>query len=557
MKKILIKVLSCLLLLVLLLTACATKKDNVSSKEGISDKSDSSNDLTPVGEFPITKEPLTLSVGVLQDPNVEDFDTNAYTKWIEESTGIDIEFEYFPNKNATEKLSIMLNSNEKLPEVLIGFRLNTIDVARYGKQGYFLPLNDYYENYSVNINEFYSKHPELVKYFKSPDGNIYTVPQYTESTPNMFALRAWINQAWLDELGLDMPSTTEELQNVLQQFKSKDPNGNGLPDELPMVGSATTWYGQAESFIMNSFIYDDTKNKFIVNDNKVDVIYNKEEYKQGLTYMNELCENGLLSPLTFTQDKAQYKQMMVSGGKDNVVGVWVAGGIMFPSGDEKMKEYNPLPPISGPNGLQITTYNPSIPFPMAYITKDCKNVEAAFRMLDFMYNDEATMRARYGVPGTDWIEKEDGEIGMFEEVLGIEGKFKSIQFPWSEPIQNSHWKNTGLQFRTSDITDAIIPSGDPLESQYLVSRGTFVNYDYKPDDSMIVPLVLYNSDELDELGDLQTTLVDYVKESAARFITGDMDIDNQWDDYINNLNKIGLKKYLEITQQAWDRMNSQ
>lgn len=546
-----IKVLSFVLILVLLLVACGTKKDNANNDESIN--------LTPTGEFPITNEPLTLSVGVLQDPNVEDFDTNAYTKWIEESTGIDMEFEFFPNKNAPEKLSIMLNSNEKLPDVLIGFRLNTIDVARYGKQGYFLPLNDYIDNNSVYIKKFYDEHSDLVKYFKSADGNIYTIPQCTEQLGNMFPLRTWINQAWLDNLGLDMPSTTEDLKNVLQQFKDKDPNGNGAADEIPMVGSSSQqmWYGDVQSWIMNAFIYDDTKDKFIIDDGKVDVIYNKDEYKKGLIYMNELCEDGLLSPLTFTQDKAQYKQMLVSGGDDNVVGVWTAGGILFPMNDEKIAEYKPLPPLLGPDGLQVSTYSPAIPLPRAYITKDCKNVEAAFRLLDFMYCEEATMRSRYGIPEEDWVEKEDGEIGMFEESMGIEGKFKSIKFPWSEPVQNAHWKNTGLQCRTSDISDGGIPNGNPFDSEYLISTHVPVNYAHKPDENTVVPVILYNEEELDELGDLHTTLNDYVKESTARFIVGDLDIEKQWDEYIKELNKIGLEKYIELSQQAWDRMNMQ
>ena len=52
--------------------------------------------------------------------------------------------------------------------------------------------------------------------------------------------KIWINQTWLDNLGLDVPTTTEELYTVLKAFKENDPNGNGIQDEYPLVGG-TGW----------------------------------------------------------------------------------------------------------------------------------------------------------------------------------------------------------------------------------------------------------------------------------------------------------------------------
>src|SRR5699024_2513977 len=126
----------------------------------------------------------------------------------------------------------------------------------------------------------------------SPDGHIYCLPVYNEQTSNEHSLRAYINQTWLDNLNLEMPTTTEELETVLQAFVSQDPNGNGQKDEIGMMGGGS-WHQMAQDWLMNSFIYDDGETRWMVNDGKLDVPYNKEEWREGLRYINSLVSQGL------------------------------------------------------------------------------------------------------------------------------------------------------------------------------------------------------------------------------------------------------------------------
>ncbi len=71
----------------------------------------------------------------------------------------------------------------------------------------------------------------------APDGNIYALPQVNECYHCMYQQRMWIYKPWLDKLGLKMPTTTDEFYEVLKAFKTKDPNGNGKADEIPLSGS--------------------------------------------------------------------------------------------------------------------------------------------------------------------------------------------------------------------------------------------------------------------------------------------------------------------------------
>ena len=67
------------------------------------------------------------------------------------------------------------------------------------------------------------------------DGKIYSLYSYAPFPWNELPYRVWINQSWLDQLGMSAPTTTEEFRTVLEAFKNNDLNGNGKPDEIPMI----------------------------------------------------------------------------------------------------------------------------------------------------------------------------------------------------------------------------------------------------------------------------------------------------------------------------------
>ena len=73
----------------------------------------------------------------------------------------------------------------------------------------------------------------------APDGHIYSFPWIEELGSGKRSIQAVDDipldkYEWLDELGLEIPTTTEELKEVLIAFKTQDPNGNGEADEIPM-----------------------------------------------------------------------------------------------------------------------------------------------------------------------------------------------------------------------------------------------------------------------------------------------------------------------------------
>lgn len=73
-----------------------------------------------------------------------------------------------------------------------------------------------------------------------PHSHIYTLPGKKPLRPKGCDT-PFINKAWLDRLGMEMPTTVDEWYEVLKAFKEQGANGNGDPnDEIPLTGSAKT-----------------------------------------------------------------------------------------------------------------------------------------------------------------------------------------------------------------------------------------------------------------------------------------------------------------------------
>lgn len=559
-KKFLAVLLCFLLSFTLVFTACSQEnaengdnsiEENNEENSNEGDKNDQA-ESTPPGSFPIVKKKETLKVLVAGNTLVEDFNTNEFTKWYEEKTNVHIEWEVGPTKNGQEKLNLVLASGD-YPDIIMNFGVSPAQQMIYGEQGVFLRLNDLIEKYGVETKKLFEKYPIAETVVTAPDGNIYSLPNMSQCFHCSMSTKMWIYKPWLDKLGLQMPTTTEEFYEVLKAFKEKDPNGNGKPDEIPLSGAASGWYPNVEGFLMNAFIFNNVgAPSIMMNDGKVDVPFNKTEWKQGLEYLRKLYSEGLVAPESFTQDSDQLKQMgenpdipILGAVPSGYMGMFTA--VYGPSG--RWLDYVTVPPLRGPNGVQYANYNPfSDTFSgKLVITNAAKNPEVALRWADAFYNEEVFMRQKYGREGHEWKRAEPGQLG----INGEEAIWEEIA-PYGQ-IQNIHWAQSAPILETSEFRLGLYSKDPPEKSmEHILYRET-LKYDlFKVKDELVVPPVFFTDEQSSEIADLQKTISDYVKEMTTRFITGDLDLVNEWDGYVQNLESMNLKRYLEIYQEAYD-----
>lgn len=505
------------------------------------------------GKLPLVKDKISLKVFNIQRAEVIDFATNEYTKFLEEKTNVHIEWVLTPEKDAANKVNLILASNSDLPDVFLWPRINPDTIVNYGQQGVFIPLNKYIEKYGVEIKKMQEGYPDLLKSITAPDGNIYSLFIKNESLNVQFQNRFWMNKTFLDKLNLNVPTTTDELYTVLKAFKEKDPNGNGKADEIPLSGYYSEQNRQSyiDSFIMNAFAYNDPSqntNRMSLKDGKVQASYNKPEFKKGLEYYRKLYKEGLLDPLAFTQDEKQLKQL-VNNKNAMMVGAVTAGNTnnFIGAGGERIKDYVCVPPLKGPDGFQAAVYKPSEPMVGTYIiTSACKYPDIAFRMADYMSGEEASMFSRFGVPGKDWVKGEPGDIGA----NGSPALVKQVML--TGETQNSHWGNSKFHYINEKMSSSIaVDKNNPFDFETVLYKASkaYQPFAYKEP----LPTLLHTPEETSEVAMLKTQINTYVTDSIIKFITKDIDFNKEWDTYIKELDKLQVNRLIELTQKGYDR----
>lgn len=510
-----------------------------------------------------TTDRPTITIGLQQSINVENYDTNHFTLLLEEEMGINIEFVILPadGNDARSKLSMMVSSNSTLPDVLT-MELTSTLAYDYAQKGVFVDVTDYFDDKEMSPN-FWAIPDEdrelMIATAKLADGRLYCVPGFNPFNWNMGAYRMWVNNDWLQKLGLEMPRTLEEFTEVSRAFATQDPNGNGKADEIAIVGSKDGWAQKPFVYIMNAFTYaNPDKQYFAVEDGKIVPSFTKDEWKQGLEYMKTLVDEGLFSPLSFTQDGTQLKALI--GVENGMAGFVASGsGSTFTALPETQAAFVLAPPVVGPEGNISTPKNPATARLQWWITKDCEDVELAYRLGELMYRIDIANSARYGEEGVDW--STDPEVtkdwmGENERNMGLTARLAMINNIWNTP-QNKMWGQDFFGYRSnldSMSVAAYKKTDTPTDANIANEKiGSDYNEFYVPafPDEVILS-INYTTEETEKIANAKTAIDTYVYDTAVAFITGNRPL-SSWDDYLAELDSMGLEEYVAATQAAYDR----
>ena len=305
------------LLLSLVLGACnggSKPGPSGSSSDGSSGASQGGDTsiLNEVGTYPLVNDPVHMTMFRLNMPNVEDFATNDFTKFMEEKTNVIFDFSGANQDTADETLNLTMSS-KPLPDV---FLFATPNVAKYGvKEKLLLPIEDLIDDNMPNFKAYLEKNPDLLGAITQPDGHIYGLPAINECYHCKYRNKMWVNTAHLKEMGVEMPTTTEEFKDVLQKYKETNPNGVGI------TGSIAGWGQQFEDWITNAFILDPgittttlPAKMVLSKDKQVVSIATTDAYRESLKFLNELWDMGVIYEGTFTQNYEQYRSLMNESG---------------------------------------------------------------------------------------------------------------------------------------------------------------------------------------------------------------------------------------------------
>lgn len=542
----------CGLLVASVFAGCGNNGGSSSSTPASSGSSSSDNTgvtMSAPGEYPIVNEKVTYTVMAPQTNYILDLQTNAYTQWLEEKTNVHIEYETVPEAALTEKVNLSLASSE-IPDAYLSCNIDSASQVKYGKEGVFVDMAPMIEQYGYEIPKAYEANNLLPGAVTTPDGEIFALAGVNECYHCLYCGRAWINQTWLDNLGLDYPETTEDFVNVLRAFKEQDANGNGDPnDEIPMLGISGMWRASCYDFLLGSFVYNDFTDRLSVENGTVNYVANTEEFRDGLRFIRSLIEEELIDPvsLTITEDEAH----VLTGG--DVATVGVATGMAYwnvlSANDE---EYIGLSPLEGPNGVRDAFVRATgIVSGQFAITNKAENPEILFRWADAQFSEEATYFSSWGPEGEGWEKAPEG-------TLGINGKqalytvLDGVNNTGAETIQNLAMPNIALANRTSDFRLGQAVGGDDKSEERLYEAASKYYYPYAKEQTY--PLMVMSAEDAAVVNEYKTAINAYVDEMISGFLAGTYDLDKDWDSYLSEFDALGLEDYLNVLQSAYDKV---
>lgn len=540
------KLVSLLLALCLLLTSAALAEVTVSK----------------AGEFPIASELISFTVWI-EGGSDTDWTNNGWLKEIEELTNIHVDIISSSSADALEKRNLLLASGD-YPDMFLTDWTATFtqaDVMQFGvKEEILVPITDYIEEYGTELPALFEYNPLFKTTSTAPNGEIYGVARFSECYHCSAYPKMYIRSDWLEKLGLEKPTTTEEFREVLKAFVTQDPNGNGEADEIGLTG-ATTWNTMLEYCLLGWSFQNIKPDFWLYLDENGEVAFSAstDAYREGLRYIKSLYDEGLIDPAAFSQKDDQLAQTVRQDPK--IVGAYVCDhvGMGVNSADyDEYKIYQIMLPLEGPSGFRYQPQNANEGEVQGFhgvIADACKYPEAAFRWLDLFLSEDSFVKKGWGKEGVGWEIAPEGTLDLF----GNPARWVRLDAN-EETNPEAYDENSAYQFwigPMADIAERRLAQLPAVEDVYLpenyeqrITLDTVPLMDFVNPVRLPATLFVAEADS-DEFNEIKTNLNDFVRKTCVQFIIGERDIENGWDVYLSELNNFKVNRYVEIYGNAY------
>ena len=539
-------------------TGNAANTENTGSADTQASSGTGSVEVNETG-YPITSEEITVTAAGPMPSGCEDWSQLAVIDEYANRLGIRLDCDFYETDWETQ-LTLKVAGDE-LPDMLIGCSMNVSDVNEWGGEGYFLDLSQYMD-LMPNLKAYFDQYPELEAYCTTSDGHIYGLPKLKVDMTDRLT-RSFINKQWLDNLGLSVPTSIDEYYDVLVAFKEQDANGNGDPDdEIPLLFTSDSGgYTALEKTLLDAYGIFTTDPNYVLQadeSGKVELANINDTYKEYLKFMHRLYAEGLMEQeaFTITGDEITTKQ------QGDVYGSFGCGSAPFVMANKDISYDANWAALSGLSSDLHTKREASIASPvqnniLVAVNGNTEYPEALARFIDYFYTDEGMLSATKGYEGVTFDMVQDDLLGKEVPQMRVpDGYTSGEEFRYKGAVLN---EALNLVERNIDRQAMFESDREVLENPEFVEQygwAARVIDAFKADGVTGVeayPVVSYTSDEVEERGAVYKDITTYLKQARAQFITGELDLDKDWDTYVNTLNQMNLGRLLEIEQAAYDR----
>jgi len=466
------------------------------------------------------------------ESEVEDYADLAVWDIIEEKFGVRFEVE----EMSTEKMSLMFTSGDFV-DVLFGAQNIDSKIQLAANSGDVVELTDeLLEQYAPTWKKFFDENPEFYNAAKYDGDRLYSLP-YVRTLEADRGIRDvwWINKTWLDELNLKMPETLDDFINVLRAFRDNAGTGSIPQNVMP-------WYFSFNSMIGGQFdflgtygleVYDST---YMALDDEGNVINYATDVrlKSAVQTLASMYAEGLIAPEGFTETALQYTERVNTVQETPYIGVFTA----YWAANE---DYVPMTLFQSVEGVEpvIRCQPLGVIRNRMVLFSECDYPEKVLEVMEWLAQEDTAMFNDFGAEGEGWDYDEASDTYTVHKVENgvtvaptnawpglLNDRFSGrIEFDddhaWAKRLE-------AIELYGDNIMDVdhIIP---PM---YMSTSATKKAEDYK--------LNIFSR---------------YVAPLMKKWIQGQANVTADWDEYVSQLNALGLQDYINIYQEAYDNIS--
>lgn len=459
----------------------------------------------------------------------ENYADTPIGKELKKLTGVNVEYVHAQQGQGAEQFNIMLASNDLPDMVQYDWRSYPGGPDAAVRDDIIYALSDKIKKYSPAYAKIMEENAELKKMVVTSNGDIYSYNfiRGEEWLCNYYGII--IRKDWLDKAGLDVPKSVAEFDNMLVKFKE-------------FSGTAPLRF---TSKMFPAFMFNTCDNFYVDNNGKIAFGAIDSQYKKALTQMKDWYDRGLLHPDFASMDSNSFNAAVLNG-KLGVFDGAVGGGIATYLNANNDPDFDLM-------GITQITENGDDIAEFSYteavtdstvassITKNCKNIELAMRYLDFGYTEKGHMLYNFGVEGESY------------NVVNGEPQFTDLMK--NNPEGKTFAELSPLYLKAS-YNGTFVQDARYVEESvvYPQQREAYANWSKTNMQKHLVPPFTLLEDEIDRAGDIKASISTYVDEMYIKFVTGRESLD-KYDEYVAQVEKLGLNEILDIYQKALDRYN--
>ncbi|MCH9275545.1 extracellular solute-binding protein [Bifidobacterium amazonense] len=488
-------------------------------------------------------KPLVKIMALKQDTDIPAKDM-VWTTELEKACDCHIEWQEVTSTSWNQQKNTTLASNDIADISLAG-------LFYAGQENSYPIFEDFSKHLDdmPNVKKFLENEPDAkLMVQNNEDGGIYSLPQDSGEWNDNSSQRMFINKQWLDKLGLKMPTSAEELLDVLRAFKTQDPNGNGKADEIPMDVRklATDNFAWWDMFLMMNMTGIPTRLQgwpgpqgiYVDNGTVKDWVVS-DEFKKVVKFYNTAMQEGLLPKDALTHDDSTYSTEREGDQKTGAATVGVSfEGTRYWYTDKLADQYTSLTPFAFDDTVDHPVWDTSSSrygSGAVQVAKDAPNKATIWKIIDTMYSTDFAVQIKYG---SKFVTKNsDG----------------SYTIDPSKYDSSKEDKNTYTLNMSTYIPEDTVINGDVEKERTEEASEAFKAARANVNDKSYMPYYANASGSQDtELGSLYTNVMTYVMQTTGNWIQNG-GIDKEWDDYVKKVNNAGLPRIIEIWQDIYDK----